>query len=209
MPQYNGDCVGWGCGVNTTEFQLRNHPLSWDFIKANLPKTAKALVQEFKKTNGFLPYEQGYVYMIHAIGTDYYKIGKSINPDRRILQIAPKMPFSVKFHRVWRSNFMSYAEKYLHSNFEDFRANGEWFEFSEDNFDSDFFEQKLTHDTIRNAYSDHFYSLFDQEEMKPNLDLRIFVGAIFDPMVYSGSETIGVIERLFSEISYELAGGVA
>jgi hypothetical protein len=186
------------------DFTLKDHPLTWEVIKSSLPKTSKALIGEYRRTNGFLPYEQGYVYMIHAVGTDYYKIGKTINPDKRILQIAPKMPFSVRFKHVWPSNFMSYSERFLHLYFENFRVNGEWFDFSKEVFDSNFFEQRLAYDTIRNAYASHFYSLFDPEETAKNIDMSLFISTIFDAMTFSASETIGVIERLFSEISYEI-----
>lgn len=102
---------------------------SWQYIEENYPVFACNFAQEYRRRNGFIPYEPGFVYVIHAVGSNYYKIGKSINPDRRLLQIAPQMPFRTRFIKVWRTYFMSMAESILHGSFEEERANGEWFEF--------------------------------------------------------------------------------
>lgn len=111
-----------------------NEPIypAWAKFKETLPAIADLILAEYKAVNGFIPREPGYVYLIHAVGTEYYKIGKSINPDRRILQISPKMPFNVKFVRVWRTYFMSLAEKMLHEQYAYCRVNGEWFHLSND-----------------------------------------------------------------------------
>jgi hypothetical protein len=134
----------------------------WSYIEDNLPDLKKKIFAEYNKRNGFVPYEQGYVYLIHAVGTNFYKIGKSVNPDRRILQIAPQMPFPVRFVYVWKSNFMSMAEVFLHETFQEYRANGEWFAFE---------VQQLTwllhvlRDDIKHAYVQTFYKFIQREEL--------------------------------------------
>lgn len=105
---------------------------SWQYICEHYPVFAQNFLQEYQRCNGFIPYEPGFVYAIHAVGSNYYKIGKSVNPDRRLLQIAPQMPFRTRFVRVWHSYFMSMAETYLHRTYERYRTNGEWFEFDQE-----------------------------------------------------------------------------
>lgn len=105
---------------------------SWEELQHHFPEISRFFQEEHKKIGGFIPFERGYVYLIHAVGTDYYKVGKSINPDQRILQIAPKMPFDVRFIRVWRSEFMSLAEKMVHKELAECRVNGEWFQLTRD-----------------------------------------------------------------------------
>lgn len=78
-----------------------------------------------------LPIEMGYVYVIDA-GNDYIKIGKTINPDQRIKQISPNMPFDCEYRHIFPTYFMSLGEKLLHHKFADFRTNGEWFHSYED-----------------------------------------------------------------------------
>lgn len=72
--------------------------------------------------------EGGFVYLMRAADTDYFKIGKSINPDRRLKQIYPKMPFETRIVGTKGTNYMSLCEKIQHSNYSHCRANGEWFQ---------------------------------------------------------------------------------
>lgn len=106
-------------------------PDHWDWWCRHFPEIAVVMLHEYRRCDGFLPYERGYVYMMQAVGSRYFKIGKSINPDRRLLQISPKMPFETRLVKVWRSNFMSLGERCLHDAFQEKRRNGEWFELSD------------------------------------------------------------------------------
>lgn len=106
--------------------------INWEVLSEITPRFCKEFKAEYESNNGFVPYETGYVYVIEAVGSNYFKIGKSINPDKRILQIATKMPFPLRFVRIWQSCFMSLSEKTLHKDWEEFRVNGEWFEFDEE-----------------------------------------------------------------------------
>jgi len=127
--------------------------LRWKDVKEHFPGVAKGVIAEYCRLGGQIPYEAGYVYLMHAQGTSYYKIGKSINPDKRLLQISPKMPFETELIKVWGTNFMSIAEKWLHKHFSEFRRNGEWFQLP----DEFLFHLLIGCDyeytlTIRNAY---------------------------------------------------------
>ena len=85
------------------------------------------LSAEAVRNKGLLPYDPGYVYIIWAKKTSWFKIGKSNNVDRRFAQISPKLMHETMVVRRWAVPFMSKAEVYLHKIFEKYRGNGEWF----------------------------------------------------------------------------------
>jgi hypothetical protein len=172
--------------------------MSWDEIKVQLPKTSKNLVKAYKDTGGLLPFSLGYVYLIHAIGSDFYKIGKSIKPDRRILQISPVMPFKIKFVRVWPSNFMNDAEKYLHGLFSLERVNGEWFSLNKDYLELILNEGMFR--TIRHAGIEKFKWAIDWSELRDHSTFDFLDSLeIFDADVGAGTG-INFLERIFTEI---------
>jgi len=186
--------------------------MSWLDIKQDLPRTASRILRAYKQYGGLLPFNQGYVYLIHAIGSDYYKIGKSINPDRRILQISPVMPFKVRFVRVWPTNFMDKAEKYLHNLFMDERTNGEWFSFKEEELNTILAEFTVV--SIRHAGIEDFLTICDYKEIKESqkIDPCLAIG-MFDAML-NPKAGINFVERIFGEILLDESlnledGGVA
>jgi hypothetical protein len=67
----------------------------------------------------------GFVYILGA--GDYYKIGKAKVVTDRIKQIIPKLPFEVEIVYTIKSDDPYELEKFLHEQFADKRANGEWF----------------------------------------------------------------------------------
>lgn len=75
----------------------------------------------------------GWIYVIQAIGTTRYKIGRSIEPKERLRQLNQKQsPYPLKLiHTFWSMDAVS-DEQYLHSALADFRVHGEWFEFEDD-----------------------------------------------------------------------------
>lgn len=72
----------------------------------------------------------GWIYILEGGG--YYKIGQSINPDRRIKQISPVLPFDVTIYHTYPAENVDYEEAMLHQMFHDCRANGEWFHLTEE-----------------------------------------------------------------------------
>lgn len=77
---------------------------------------------------------QGYVYLIHAEGTNRYKIGRSINPLKRYEQLQGQSPFPLRVENcVWSPDSVL-LEKQLHDRFCDFRVHGEWFELEDDGY---------------------------------------------------------------------------
>ena len=182
---------------------------SWQEIKSTFPAIRDFFIKEYKAVNGFIPREPGYIYVLRAVGTNYYKIGKSIEPDRRILEIAPKMPFDVRFAWVIRTEFMSLAEIRLHELYADNRANGEWFLFNDEISPS--FEDMHNVFLIRYAYFELLeerlsgcvvanYS-FSDESLRP-LRRQWQERSCADCMSYK-EFTVSWIERIFFEIEMD------
>ena len=76
--------------------------------------------------------ESGYIYFVHADGTNRYKIGLTNNLDRRMKELNGKQsPFESRLQWSIEVCDMRSAEKDLHDRFHARRVNGEWFQFSE------------------------------------------------------------------------------
>jgi len=76
--------------------------------------------------------EAGFIYFVHADGTDRYKIGLTNNLDRRMKELNGKQsPFENRLQWSIEVCDMRLAEKDLHDRFQARRVNGEWFQFSE------------------------------------------------------------------------------
>ena len=71
--------------------------------------------------------DEGYVYLIRAKDQNLYKIGKSINPEKRVQSIIGSLPMKAEvIHIAWFEDH-SYAEQMFHDTFSKTRQNGEWF----------------------------------------------------------------------------------
>jgi len=73
---------------------------------------------------------QGYVYLIHAVGTDRYKIGRSINPPVRLETLKKQSPYPLQIVECFWSPDAIADEIGIHKIFAEYRAYGEWFEFT-------------------------------------------------------------------------------
>lgn len=74
----------------------------------------------------------GYVYLMHGIGTEWYKIGLSIDPDKRRVSLETKSPYEIELLNAHKVDDMYTEEAFWHEKFAEKRANGEWFTLSED-----------------------------------------------------------------------------
>lgn len=68
-----------------------------------------------------------YVYIIHAEGTDWFKIGRSNNPNRRNKEVAAKAPYETKVVVAIPTPESRALELYMHDQYDKFRVRGEWF----------------------------------------------------------------------------------
>lgn len=75
---------------------------------------------------------QGFVYLVDAVGTTWYKIGQSISPSKRLHSISCKAPYDCRFIHVFEVEDMTGTEQFWHKHFDDKRVNGEWFELTQE-----------------------------------------------------------------------------
>lgn len=78
----------------------------------------------------------GYVYLIHAIGTNRYKIGRTIGLKVRLQQLQKQSPYPLKIVAAFRSSNPAWDEAHWQDCYKEYRAYGEWFEFDEDYYES-------------------------------------------------------------------------
>lgn len=69
----------------------------------------------------------GYVYLMHGVGTEWYKIGHSVNPVTRAAAIGVKAPFEIHLLASYWAEDRFNDETIWHRRFESKRINGEWF----------------------------------------------------------------------------------
>jgi hypothetical protein len=76
----------------------------------------------------------GWVYLIHAAGTNRYKIGRSITPETRLKTLNQKQsPYPLELiYKFWSVDAITDEQK-IHGALADSRVHGEWFEFERDN----------------------------------------------------------------------------
>ena len=77
------------------------------------------------------PSREGWVYLIHAVGTNRYKVGRSVNPIARLEVLKGQSPYPLQV--VWTEWTIDAIEdeKRAHKALAGFRVHGEWFEFHE------------------------------------------------------------------------------
>lgn len=75
--------------------------------------------------------ESGYVYLVWAIGTERYKIGRSKDPSRRVQALSKQSCYPLKLIDSHYSVDCEQHEKRLHNIFWQHRVHGEWFEIPE------------------------------------------------------------------------------
>lgn len=71
---------------------------------------------------------EGCVYIIHAQGTQRYKVGRSTNPITRWQTIKKQSPYPIKMVDFFYTPDAITDEYYLHQELKDYRVHGEWFE---------------------------------------------------------------------------------
>ena len=86
--------------------------------------------QEKKRNQYYNQVIEGYVYVFACNG--YYKIGKSKNPEKRLLSFKTGTPFPIDIVQIYKSRNMNILEKLLHNLFSDKQIEGEWFNLNDD-----------------------------------------------------------------------------
>lgn len=71
-----------------------------------------------------------YVYLIQSLETSHYKIGVSIHPEKRLLELNTGNSSKLKLVEKYKSEYANIIEKTLHNRYGYLRKEGEWFEMS-------------------------------------------------------------------------------
>ncbi|WP_062297188.1 GIY-YIG nuclease family protein [Nostoc piscinale] len=73
---------------------------------------------------------QGYIYLIHAIGTPRYKIGKTRrDPSKRFLELnSSQSPYPLRLLTFYKTSDIDQQENRIHALAARHRVHGEWFE---------------------------------------------------------------------------------
>ncbi len=80
------------------------------------------------------PEREGWVYLIHAVGTNRYKIGRTQNPVARYETLKKQSPYPLQIiDSMWTVDMVT-DEAYLHQNLSNTRVHGEWFELPPSKF---------------------------------------------------------------------------
>jgi hypothetical protein len=91
----------------------------------------------------------GFVYIVRGLNgpEEYFKIGRTVNPDSRLKTFKNKFPFTVEYALVIRSDNYKKLEKDLHYRFKDKRVEGEWF--------------RLTYQDMHQLYNEYYSQLWN------------------------------------------------
>lgn len=87
---------------------------------------------QIKAENRIRDSRPGFVYLVHQEGSNLYKIGLTVDPDRRLKQLNTGNPHWLRFEHLVEVSNMFEAEEELHSYFNSQRLTKykEWFEFA-------------------------------------------------------------------------------
>lgn len=80
--------------------------------------------------NYLLP-ETGYIYFLKSKCNNYYKIGFSTNPKRRLRDICQSLPFYVEILVIKKDMFALSLEKELHKKYKKNTIKNEWYSFND------------------------------------------------------------------------------
>lgn len=69
-----------------------------------------------------------HLYFIQTSNNGMIKIGRSINPEKRLKQLQTGNPFKLKLIHVFEKQ--GYKEKILHEELKEFKLKGEWFKYN-------------------------------------------------------------------------------
>ena len=116
----------------------------------------------------------GFVYILHAEGTDRFKIGYSINPVARCYSISQQSPFPISLIHCYPSCDAATDEQRLHETFKHRRVYGEWFSFESIEHAKGLIDEFFR---IRMLLDEHIeltpFSFYDKQLEKQSKDLLI------------------------------------
>jgi len=69
-----------------------------------------------------------FLYLIQSLENGYYKIGVSLNPQKRLTQLQTGNSSKLKLIIAYQTEFSNQIEKTLHRKYSYLKKEGEWFE---------------------------------------------------------------------------------
>jgi hypothetical protein len=69
---------------------------------------------------------EGFIYLVHAVGTNRIKVGHTFSPESRLRQLRTASPFPLRVLACWPGSVS--AERRVHALLSQYRKVGEWFE---------------------------------------------------------------------------------
>ncbi|NEZ65587.1 GIY-YIG nuclease family protein [Leptolyngbyaceae cyanobacterium CCMR0082] len=176
--------------IRTLEFNNSGFP-KIDWLRFVAPYAAQMFEAFYKRHGGVVPSEPGFIYLLYAEGSPYFKIGKTNNPNRRLWkEISPVMPFECHLVRLWTTNHMTWAENMLHQEFEERRGKGEWFRLLGTDL-SCLLANPFTESRILDIVGDQFWDSFQIEwESQPYDEWHVLHKAFSQILEGYGPSTI-------------------
>lgn len=115
--------------------------------------------------------EPGFVYIIHAKGTNLYKIGLTTNrPRKRMKQMQTSSPHKLAIYAAAHFTHCNHTEEDMHNRFSDKRVNGEWFEFSEE--EANAAADTLLAESLENRGIEIAHYIFEMHQAFANIPCR-------------------------------------
>lgn len=106
--------------------QLEIVGCQWPKSKARPKKQPRRSILASQPTD-----ETDYVYLIRMGRTRLYKIGKSNDPQGRLVSLQSASPYKLKLLHTFKADNAAAAEESLHATLHDNRLEGEWFKLSD------------------------------------------------------------------------------
>jgi len=75
--------------------------------------------------------DAGFIYVVEMEGQGIFKIGRTVNIEKRLSQFGIQPPFRYKLRFAYRVDNHDRVEHYFHVIFKKSRLNGEWFRLNE------------------------------------------------------------------------------
>ena len=100
-----------------------------DIVRKAFNSTVKEIDRTFPGIKNRTKTEEDCVYIVRAVGTNYYKIGHTSRPIRhRLSELQNGNPLDLVLVASWSAD--EEAEREMHSLFAPYHTRGEWFELS-------------------------------------------------------------------------------
>lgn len=137
----------------------------------------------------------GYVYLVQAVGTDRFKIGRATNVANRLRTIQTSSPLKIRYvyHAYVRN--MNLYEMELHHKFSEQREIGEWFTLSKSDIEFCIFLMRLVQDAEPSIPQEDV----EPEEFKP-INSVVFCPEPEPELICSDAERTALDHILYAEI---------